>query len=169
MEFSSSTLALLTALIAVSGLVLPTLHAFLWPTSVSFHGTTEDHHLLVLVTNRTGSEIYLEKVELSGGLLPQGPHELAPVGEDDRFVDKNRIPFAPGESTSLRLRPKDGLDLDGVPDSRTAFELRVDVSPDRIWSRHVKVLTGIAEFVCAWDIEHPCRSKAESPAEGESP
>jgi hypothetical protein len=149
MALSNSSLALLTALFAVCGLVLPPLYSFLVPTSVSVLGTTEDQHLLVLVTNRTRTAVYLERAELSAATLPQGPYALSPVGEDGAFVDRDRKAFPPG-STSVRLRPSNSLVLDHPPDASTAFTLHVGIQPSRPWSREQIMLTSIQDFACTW-------------------
>lgn len=155
MSFSNSTLALLTALFAVGGLVLPGVHAFLVPASVSVLGTTEDRELLVQVTNRTDADLYLAKAELSGDLLPEGPYALNPVGNEGGYLDRDERPIPPGPHT-IRLRPTRTLSLSGTPGPRTPFTLDLAAQPGRRWSGKVLQVHGLEDFMCKWGNLDPC-------------
>lgn len=156
MSFSNSTLALLTALFAVGGLILPGVHAFLVPASVAVLGTTEDRELLVQVTNRTDADLYLAKAELSGDLLPEGPYALNPVGDEGGYLDRDEKPIPPGPHT-IRLRPTRTLSLTGPPAPRTPFTLDLAVQPGRRWSGKVLQVHGLEDFMCKWGDLDPCR------------
>lgn len=169
MAFSTGTLALLTALLAVGGLVLPPLHAFLVPASLSVLGTTEDGHLLVQVTNRTGADVYIGSAELSGSLLGGGPYALKPAGDEGGFVERDQAPIPSGSNT-LRLRPTRGLVLTGTPDPDTRFTLELAVRPGRAWSPKTLTLVGMHDFVCTWDQPAVCSGRqAGAPATGAEP